>query len=191
MEPSPPSEHRLESRNNIFVMATVYAGGGSTPVRVRNISRSGALIEATDLPPAGTSIRLSRGSLEVMGNIMWVDVHKAGLRFATSVRVADWLPQGKRGSGQQLVDEMVHQARLGPAARTPQPDRSDQANLTFADELSQLRYMLERAGEDLASDSAVTTNHPAALQFIDGVAQSLARLAEGAVIPASPVKFSA
>jgi hypothetical protein len=90
-----------------------------------------------------------------------------------------------------LIDEMVHQARLGPAARTPQPARSDQANLTFADELSQLRYMLERAGEDLASDSAVATNHPAALQFIDGVAQSLARLAEGAAIPASPVKYSA
>jgi hypothetical protein len=191
MESLPPSEHRLESRNNIFVMATIYAAGGSTPVRIRNMSRSGALVEAAGLPPAGTSIRLSRGSLEAIGNVMWVDTNKAGLRFAGSVKVADWLPQGKRGTGQQLVDEMVHRARLGAAIDTPTSQGSDKANIAFADELDQLRYMLERAGEDLASDVDVTTRHLAALQFIDGVAQSLARLAAGAAVPAPSVKFSA
>src|SRR5689334_6559710 len=106
MESAPSSEHRVESRSNIFVMATIYAAGSSTPVRVRNMSPSGALVEAAELPPAGTSIRLSRGSLEVIGDIMWVDEHRAGVRFAGPVRVGDWLPQGKRGSGQQLIDEM-------------------------------------------------------------------------------------
>lgn len=191
MESAPPSEHRFESRNNIFVMATIYAAASSTPVRVRNMSPSGALVEAAGLPPAGTSIRLSRGSLEVIGDIMWVDAHKAGLRFASSVRVADWLPQGKRGGGQQLIDEMVHRARVGAAAGTPSSGRVEQVNVTFADELGQLCHMLERAGEELASDSVVATRHPGALQFIDGVAQSLAKLAAGAAIAAPSVQLGA
>jgi PilZ domain len=191
MEPAPSPEHRLESRSNIFVMATVYAAGSPTPVRVRNMSQSGALVEATGLPPAGTSIRLSRGSLEVIGDIMWVDTNKAGLRFASPVRVADWLPVGKRGSSQQLIDELVHRARVGAAARTPSLEPFDQTNVSLADELSQLSCMLERAGEELASDSAVTMQHLAALQIIDGVTQSLAKLAAGAAVPAPSVQFSA
>ena len=191
MDPAPSPEHRLESRNNIFVMATVYAAGGPTPVRVRNMSQGGALVEAAGLPPAGTSIRLSRGSLEVIGDIMWVDANRAGLRFASPVRVADWLPVGKRGGSQQLIDEMVYRARVGAAARTPSPEAFDQTNVSVADELSQLCSMLERAGEALASDGAVAMQHPAALQMIDGVAQALAKLAAGA--PSAPVsmQFSA
>ena len=90
-------------RSNIFVMATLYAAGGSTPVRVRNMSRSGALVEASALPPAGTGVRLCRGSVSVAGEVMWVDEHKAGLRFASPTAAADWLPGGT--------------AREGPAAR--------------------------------------------------------------------------
>jgi len=62
-------ELRVESRSNIFVMATIYAPGGSTPVRVRNMSRTGALVEAPVLPAAGSRVRLSRGSLTVVGDI--------------------------------------------------------------------------------------------------------------------------
>lgn len=172
------------------MMATVYAAGSSTPVRVRNMSQSGALVEAAGLPPAGTKIRISRGSLEAIGDIMWVDANKAGLRFASPVRVADWLPVGKRGGGQQLIDEMVHRARVGAAARSPSSEPFDQANQSFAGELSHLRCLLERAGEELASDSAVTTRHPSALQIIDGVAQSLAKLA-GSGASAPSAQFSA
>lgn len=191
MDPAPSPEHRLETRNNIFVMATVYAAGRPTPVRVRNMSQGGALVEAAGLPPAGTSIRLSRGSLEVNGDIMWVDANKAGLRFASPVRVSDWLPVGKRGGGQQLIDEMVHRARVGAAARTSSSEVFDQTNVSVADELSQLSSMLERAGEELASNGAVAKQHPAALQLIDAVTQALAKLAASAAAAAPSVQFSA
>src|SRR5437868_9655101 len=118
-------ELRAEPRSNIFVIATLYASGGSTPVRIRNISRMGALIEAAALPPCGEAVRLSRGSLSVAGQVVWAAGPRAGLHFTSHVAVADWLPSGQRGSGQQLVDELVHQARLGavpqsaPAAPAP------------------------------------------------------------------------
>jgi hypothetical protein len=177
MEPAFADEHRTEPRSNIFVMATLYASGGSTPVRIRNMSRHGALVEAAALPPSGEAMRLSRGNLSVAGQVMWVAGAKAGLHFTSDVAVMDWLPNGKRGSGQQLVDELVHRARLGtipePAPLDPEPS----AIPATPEELRELQQILERAGEQLAGDSAIAARHMMALQLIDGVAQALAKLA--------------
>jgi hypothetical protein len=181
MNPAPSSDHRVESRSNIFVMATMYAGGGSTPVRVRNMSRTGALVEAPGLPAVGTSARLSRGSLTVGCDIMWMGDGKAGLHFSDPVTVNDWIPLGKRGSGQQLIDEIVHRARLGGKAQAAP------ATVEIGDEMVQLRQMLERVGEELAFDPAVLTRHGPALQTLDAVVHALSRLAlnAGTSLPTS------
>lgn len=184
-------ENRLELRNNIFVMAALYADGRSTPVRVRNMSQGGALIEAATLPPVDTPVRLSRGSLSASGQVMWVNERKAGLHFAAPVAVAEWLPNGKRGSGQQLVDELVHLTRLGAAAKAAGAPLSFDRNLALSDELDRLAQLIERAGEQLASDSAVTARHLVALQMIDGAAQALARLASESTAPLVPAAVTA
>src|SRR4051812_48767645 len=113
------AEKRLGPRSNIFVTGTLYGAGGSAPVRVRNMSLNGALVEAEALPSVGSLVRLCRGSLSVMGEIAWVAAGKAGLHFSSAICVSDWLPAGQRGAGQQMADELVHQARLGafPASR--------------------------------------------------------------------------
>jgi hypothetical protein len=177
------AEHRLEPRSNIFVAATLYASGGSTPVRIRNMSRSGALVEAAALPPSGTAMRLSRGPLSVAGEIIWVAGSKAGLHFSSGIAVADWLPNGNRGSGQQLIDEMVHQSRLGAIPKTGAPveEPSPARIAATAEELLRLQHMLERAGEELAGDASIAARHVMALQLLDGVTQALAKLATQAV----------
>lgn len=176
MDTAPQPNGRLDGRSNIFVTATLYAAGGSTPVRIRNMSRSGALVEASALPPAGTGVRLCRGSISVAGEVMWVDARKAGLRFASPTAAADWLPGGKRGMGQQLADEVAHRARLGAvpekAAHNPPAVPPD-----ISEELVRLEQLLRRAGEELAADDTVAATYLAALQAIDGAAQSLGNLA--------------
>jgi len=177
MDTAPLPDNRIESRSNLFVMATLYAAGGSTPVRIRNMSPGGGLIEASAFPPLGTLVRLSRGSFSIAGAIVWVDESRAGVRFASPIAVADWLPQGRRGAGQQLIDEVVHRSRVGAM---PKPEANSallQENAPLSEELMRLRQTLERAGEALASDPVVTSHHMAALQMIDAVAQALARLA--------------
>lgn len=111
---------------------------------------------------------------------MWSSDGKAGLRFAAPVVVADWLPQGKRGSGQQLIDEIVHRARVDGLSRPKG------ATVEIADEMVQLRQMLERAGEELAFDPAVSTHHGPALQMIDAVVQGLGKLALNAAASLPP-----
>lgn len=180
-----PNELRLESRSNIFVMAALYANEKSvTPVRVRNLSRTGALVEAAALPPAGTTVRLSRASLTAFGTVMWVDGHKAGLQFAKPIATAEWMPQGKRGMGQQFVDELFHQKRV--RADTAQDrDGTAAANPAIADELLVLKHSLERAAEELALDPAVASRHLAILQAIDGIGRALERMAIEATVSTS------
>lgn len=173
MSPAPLPDLRVESRSNIFVMATMYAGAGSTPVRVRNMSRTGALVEAAILPPVGTTVRLSRGSLNALGDVMWASAGRAGLRFASPVAILDWLPQGKRGSGQQLIDEIVHRARVS-GTQPAHPPRRAQATVEIADEIVQLRQMLERVSEELSADPAVSSGE--ALQILDAVGEGLGKL---------------
>jgi hypothetical protein len=189
MESTHIHELRLDSRNNIFVMAALYASGRSvTPVRVRNISRMGALIEAAALPPAGAAVRLSRASLSAPGTIVWIDECKAGVQFAEPIAVANWLPQGRRGIGQQFVDELFHQKRLGRNVEKPQQQGP---GYSFAEELLELRSLLESAGEELAIDGMIATRHTVALQAIDGVAQTLARLAAEATVQGAVVAAAA
>jgi hypothetical protein len=176
MDTPPAPNNRLEARSNIFVMAALYVGAASTAVRIRNMSRSGALVEAGTLPVAGTQVRLSRGSISVTGEIMWVDRQKAGVRFDTPTSPNDWLPGGKRGAGQQMADELAHQARLGAGLRSPAPSAPVHAP-DLSEELLRLHLVLTRAGEELASNDGLAANHLLALQEIDVAAQRLARLA--------------
>jgi hypothetical protein len=170
-------EKRFDPRSNIFVIATLYGGRAPAPVRVRNMSRHGALVEAAALPPIGTSVRLCRGGLSVTGEVMWVDEGKAGLHFDSMTSVGEWLPGGKRGIGQQMADELVHQARLGKVPALPPAANIESQPCPISVELQRHAAELEQAGGELAADAEIAGRYAASLQAIDGVAQALAKLA--------------
>jgi hypothetical protein len=173
MDTPPGPENRREPRSNMFVIATLYGADGSAPVRIRNMSRGGALVEGGVLPSIGAEVRLCRGSLGATGNLVWLAGPRAGLHFTGAVEVADWLPNGARVTEQGLADEMVHQARLGTV---PAPIEPEAGPLSIKDELLRLSRSLERAGEDLATDMDIAARHSRPLQLIDMAAQALARL---------------
>jgi hypothetical protein len=184
MQTTAPPDLRVAARSNIFVMAALYADGRSvTPVRIRNISRSGALVEGAELPVAGGRVRLSRATLSATGMLVWVEAGKAGINFDEPVVVPDWLPQGRRGFGQQFVDELFHQKRLGAVRGT---SAGDGGSAGIADELLELRGSLDRAAEELALDGSVASRHVGTLQAIDSVGQALARLAAEMALSQTP-----
>ena len=172
----PQSGSRREPRTNLFAMATVYSDSGSKPVKLRNLSSTGAHIEGAVLPVAGAQIRLRRGSLEVAGQIAWCREGEAGVRFASNVTVADWLPRGRAITGQQRIDEVVHQSRISSAASL-----SEQAHVPdgrpASSDLTRFRQALEALTEDLASDPVVFERHGHKLQVLDIVAGALQKLA--------------
>lgn len=164
-------------------MATIYADSGSAPVRIRNLSPTGALIEGPVLPLPGTHVRLTRGSLSIMGNIVWHRDGRAGLRFKSTVSVADWLPQGRAVSAQQRIDEIVQHARTaskGVDPRAPVDCPAPQSTSLSAVDLRQLGLAIQSLSEDLAADPVAVERHGSKLQTLDIVAQALRRIASDA-----------
>ena len=53
-----------------------------------DISRSGAKLRGSPLPPRGTTVLLRAGPLEVLGRIVWVKGEECGLRFEEIVSQA-------------------------------------------------------------------------------------------------------
>ena len=82
------AESRGGHRSNVFLAATLVVAGTSVPVRVRNISARGALIDGGKLPPEGTAIELRRGSLAATGAIAWHVSGQCGVRFDADIDVA-------------------------------------------------------------------------------------------------------
>lgn len=168
------SEQRLERRNNLFVVAALRwldaaagAPAAPVPVRIRNLSPTGALVEGALLPQVGTSVRLSRGQHSVAGELKWRGETQAGLQFSTHVEVADWLPASTRSAGQQRVDRIVFETRAAGAATAIAP-----AEPSAPDYAAIARALIE-AGDELVGVPGLAESHPGALQAIDIAAQAL------------------
>lgn len=180
-------DERVESRTSIFVLAMVHFADGSTPVKIRDMSRRGALIEAPIIPPVGTDIRLCRGGLTLPGKVVWAKEARAGLLFEGFASVSDWLPR-KTPPGQQLADQLFQHKRETASvsvtkAATPAIVRS--AAVTASD-LVDLRRAIEALAEDLADDPAVLAVHGHKLQTLDLATQILGRLARQLVTGPRP-----
>lgn len=173
------TDARHEQRTSLFVMATLHADSGSCPVKVRDLSSAGALIEGAVIPPEGMSVRLVRGALTVLGQIMWSRSGRAGLRFDASVAVTDWLPGGRTSLPQQRVDEIVQQVKSAASFNPELPSTQEviEPKKVSTTELKQLGDAIESLANDLAADPHVTIRHTEKLQILDVVAQTLRKLA--------------
>lgn len=187
------AHQRSDARNNMFVVAALTSDKGSGPIRIRNMSRGGALVEGPVIPPAGSRLLLSRASLSVAGEIVWREESRAGIRFDVAILVGDWLPAGARGTGQQRIDEIVHihKTRFAAAPASPAaPQPTSGGSTELAAELGAVAAAIAAAADELASDIATIKRHPRALQILDATAQQVEnlvnRLTSAPLGPSSP-----
>jgi hypothetical protein len=171
-----PEEQRRERRTHLIVMATLGWDAGSTPVRVRNMSARGALIDASVIPEPGNLVMLKRGRLQVAGQIAWAAPGQAGLAFSASVCVADWMAS-RSSQHQGRIDDIVSGYRSARDAVSTHPGSSSR---TFGParveaELNMLRDDLERLGNGLASDVVLVATHPE-IQLLDISIQRIERI---------------
>lgn len=165
---------RKTARTHLFVGATLYHGRRSAPVRVRNMSPSGALIEFEDLPDIGALVILRRGSLEALGAIAWKTGNKAGVAFSAAIDVLDWMPH-RLATHQVAVDAIITDHRsarqLGPPPSTPCPIDSTSIEAV----LTQVREDLCQLGSCLTEDAALVAAHPE-IQALDIAVQCIDRV---------------
>lgn len=72
---------RRSLRHRVFLSVKLITTTKEVPVKLRNLSATGALLEGDKLPAVGTDLILRRGSLEVFATVRWVDGGRAGVEF--------------------------------------------------------------------------------------------------------------
>ncbi len=169
---------RSDLRTNMFVMAVLGAAAGCGPVRIRNLSSQGALVEGNGLPQVNEAFELRRGSLAASGEVVRREGDKAGLRFTGPIDVSRWLPAG---TGQQAVDRtfqtIKRAADQGPyTAAGCLVDRSD----ALPEQLERVARALDRLADDLSADPGLIVRHSGRLQALDIASQMLRKLAANA-----------
>ena len=85
MDQSNSPQNRKTRRSNVLMSASLELSGTSLPVKLRNLSVDGALVEGDKLPVEGASILFRKGDLSVSGQVAWVKGRQAGVAFAQNL----------------------------------------------------------------------------------------------------------
>lgn len=187
IEPEGSVEDRVAPRTNLLLAATAEVDGRSLPVRIRNLSETGALIEGAGLPDAGMALVLMRGDLQVAATVAWASGGRRGVRFGGPTPVNEWTggkPRAIDCTGlrdQRRVDSIQAEARAdtpaGRALRAPEtpppPPASPDLDRRLADELGYVQRLLEGLGDELIADLLLIQRHGKSLQSLDLVGQIL------------------
>ena len=169
-----------EPRKSLMLAATLDAGGASLPVRIRNMSTRGAMIDGAYLPSPGTMVRLARLSLATSAIVIWRLEGRCGLKLADPVVPDEWVAGVRRGGvprtnfGQARVDGIQAALRQGTAMPAPPPGESpaeridrDRLDALIAEEIRQVARALESALDELSENPDILVKHDRALQSLD------------------------
>lgn len=154
------------SRTNLLLSATIESNGVTAPVRIRNLSEHGALIEGAALPPVGSSLILRRLQLEMRATVIWSDNGRCGVRFEGMIAVAGW----RAGNWIAPVGNAAPVARGDvPADAKPVVPGARDLDGRIAAELKMLQHQLAlMSGQPVGS---------ALVRKFDAISQTLGHLA--------------
>ena len=172
-------DRRTANRSSLYLAASLYCDGSVYPVKIRNISSAGALIECPATLVPDSLVQLVRGSLTAPGVVAWSEGGRCGLSFSTSFNVEQWVVTPKNGD-QQRVDEVVRLVRSGigqlaAAGAASSPLRTRPEDRLSAD-LRRAFELLGSLGDRRARDGVVVAQYAAELQKLDIAMQVIAAL---------------
>ena len=165
---------RAAVRSNVFLSAVLLSQRQTQPVRVRNISSVGALVDGADLPVGGDPVTLIRGPLRAEGQVAWRRENQCGLRFTAAIVLDDWVSRVEH-AGQRRVDQMISLIRGPQIAGNQRP--------VLAHKLDTLDFIardLSELCDRLANLPDFVADQGAELLRLDAISQRLNQLAGNA-----------
>jgi hypothetical protein len=188
-ETPPPTDKRGQARSSMFLAAVLRAGREQAPVKVRNMSPNGAMIETPLSPTEGTSVDLMRGRLVARGTVIWSSGKRCGLRFSSEVLVKEWLA-APTAVHQQRVDEMVALVKAGGVPDAPSlAVHQARSNEQLVDDLRAVIRLMQDLEDDLASTDETLARHGVKLQSLD-IAMQMLRAVSAELTPGSGEQVS-
>lgn len=192
IQPEKGAEDRVSPRTNLLLAANAEVGGRILPVRIRNLSETGAMLEGAGLPDAGMKLVLARGDLHVSAVVAWAAGTRRGVKFDGPTPVHEWTggtkPKPLECTGlrdQRRVDAFQAEARSDSASGQqlraspppPPPAVSPDLDARLAHELGYVQRLLENLGDELIADLFLVQRHGQSLQSLDLVSQILGHVA--------------
>ena len=95
---------RTTRRARVLLAAKLQTPAGEVDCRLRDLSRKGALVECTRLPPVGSEVTFVRGSTIVPSRVAWTGAGRVGLEFLFMIDEQEVLVQLKRKSSNQSFE---------------------------------------------------------------------------------------
>ena len=183
-----PGQRERMPRKNLMLAASIESAGMRVPVRIRNLSESGAMLDGAALPEAGAAVMLLRADIQVAAIVVWRETGRCGIRFDNiAASVDEWIT-GKRAAsfngqrGQARVDAIQTAVRAGSAlppepglaaAKALQPGELEQR---ISEEIVYVQRLIDALGEELVEDPVMLQRHSRLLQNLDRASQVLAHL---------------
>lgn len=81
MDKTIQSQNCRSRRSRVLMAAILRTDDGDHPVRLRNLSENGALVEAETLPVVGSAVRFRKGELNLAARVAWIEDGRAGVAF--------------------------------------------------------------------------------------------------------------
>lgn len=168
-----------DARKNLMLAASIEGGAANRPVRIRNLSASGAMIDGAVLPAKGSRFMLRRLEMQIGARVVWNADGRCGITFDETIVVDEWIAGTRRlGNeqhfGQARVDQVQAALRSGaPAvAQPPAPPsvsalRRRESDSLIGQEIMLVKHMLDRISSELSEDIEVLMRHERALQNCD------------------------
>jgi hypothetical protein len=120
MDESSKSQNRRNKRSLVLIAAKVRMDSGTVEVRLRNLSRNGALLEA-DVPPAeGTEVVFERGETIAPARVAWISGSRFGIQFHHPIEESEVLIHiGKPQQGGELDSKTFRRSGFRQRSLTP------------------------------------------------------------------------
>lgn len=171
-EPADPADLRDAPRRNLFLAAAIESDAVSGPVRIRNLSGSGAMLEGAALPACGEQVVLRRPDLQIRGVVVWSAGSRCGVRFDGNITVSEWVHGKRSGNGAALRDGAP--APPGEAAGPFDPASvPEDLDRRLAEEIAFVQRLLDSIAGVLADERLLVQRHPGAVQNFDLAGQIL------------------
>lgn len=180
------SEQPRATRKNLMLAASIESAGSRAPVRIRNLSETGAMLDGAALPATGASLVLTRADIQVSANVVWCAGGRCGIRFDNVAASVDEWVAGKRAAvfagqrGQARVDAIQNAVRSGAALpaepATGTATSTAELERRIAEEIIYVQRLIDALGEELIEDPVMLQRHSRVLQNLDRASQVLEHL---------------
>jgi hypothetical protein len=105
MDLSGATQNRRSRRSPVLLAASIEVDGVFVPVKLRNLSEVGALVEGDRLPSEGALTVFERKEMRLPGRVVWVEGKYAGVAFDTPLnreQVLRHIPAPRARAGAQF-----------------------------------------------------------------------------------------